>query len=873
MALPTLRPAAEDGAALRSVPVQTRKPNLLFRSSVLLHIVALLFATATITYSVGWMYYVRLQTIVELGLDTRPAQNDTARVITSVEHDSPAETAGLKVGDQIIAVNGRHFTPEGPNVMQATWVHGVPGGRVILTIRRPGEQRNFNVEAIFRSISQVPSRLRRIADQIMGSFPIVFLVVGLGVLFLRVDDPHAWRLALLFACFVAVSDVPDAYSLAPNGLRLFLLAYRSIFLGLMAPLFLFVFSLFPTRSPLDRHAPWLKWAGVVTGLTIGSWGAPFGDLRFPSPLANALGASVTQYAILTFVFGTMLLGFAALSWNSAKAESIQAKRKIRVIVWGAFVGLSPALVAKVITNFFHVRIPVWEDLADTVLLCLFPLSFAYAVVKHQVLEIPALLKRSARYVLVKRGFVLLLLLLAILVNVLLAISLSRTFKMQSALAMAIGGGIGIALAWISARGLRRTTQRIDRAFFREAYDARMILQELAGKVRNVASREELAELIKNRLELALHPASLTVYVRTQEPVLIAASAMSAMPALSPQSPGLSELARVGEAVESSTFENLLLLVPELAMFHPECLVPVLGRTGELLALLVLGAKLSEEPYSREDKQLLGSVAGQAGLALDSISMAEIMAKRMEADLRAQREMQIAREVQSKLLPQQCPPLATLDYAGNCIQARAVGGDYYDFLDFGSGKVGLVLADIAGKGISGALLMANLQASLRSMYASAERDLPQFLGSVNRLFVKNTETTHYATMFFGVYDDASRKLLYANCGHNPPILLRHDGQVLRLGATATVLGLFEDWQCTVDQIALSAGEILAIYTDGITEAADRDEEEFGEERLISLLQSNKSHNAPSLLKKVLAAVQEFSPGEQGDDLTLIVAKVK
>jgi len=122
-------------------------------------------------------------------------------------------------------------------------------------------------------------------------------------------------------------------------------------------------------------------------------------------------------------------------------------------------------------------------------------------------------------------------------------------------------------------------------------------------------------------------------------------------------------------------------------------------------------------------------------------------------------LQIARTVQSKLLPQHSPALTTLDYAGACVQARSVGGDYYDFLSLSDGRVGFVLADIAGKGISGALLMANLQASLRSLSHLAERDLPQLLRAVNHLFVENTETTHYATIFFGVYDDSSRTLRY------------------------------------------------------------------------------------------------------------------
>jgi serine phosphatase RsbU (regulator of sigma subunit) len=234
-------------------------------------------------------------------------------------------------------------------------------------------------------------------------------------------------------------------------------------------------------------------------------------------------------------------------------------------------------------------------------------------------------------------------------------------------------------------------------------------------------------------------------------------------------------------------------------------------------------------------------------------------------------MTIATEVQARLFPQKFPPLATLEYAGRCIQARHVGGDYYDFLSLGSGRLGIVLADIAGKGISGALLMANLQANLRSQYAMALEDLPQLLKSVNQLFYENTSDSSYATLFFGDYQDATRRLRYANCGHNPPILLRARGATERLVATATVLGLFEVWDCPIREVQMAPADTLVIYTDGITEATGRGGEEFGEKRLLETICA--SHDAPvsAILDAVLNSVQKFSTGEQADDLTLVVAR--
>jgi serine phosphatase RsbU (regulator of sigma subunit) len=226
-------------------------------------------------------------------------------------------------------------------------------------------------------------------------------------------------------------------------------------------------------------------------------------------------------------------------------------------------------------------------------------------------------------------------------------------------------------------------------------------------------------------------------------------------------------------------------------------------------------------------------------------------------------------------------MKTLEYMGACVQARKVGGDYYDFLELRPNRLALVLADIAGKGVSGALLMANLQANLRSQYALAVDDLPRLLTSVNRLFYENTDDASYATLFFADYNDSSRKLRYANCGHLPPLLLRAAGssnvvsetpKVERLSSTCTVLGLFEAWQCEIAEVELAPGDTLVLYTDGVTEATNADGEEFGESHLLDTIRSHADSAVGPLLHAVVAAVQRFSGGnDQQDDITLVIGR--
>jgi serine phosphatase RsbU (regulator of sigma subunit)/catechol 2,3-dioxygenase-like lactoylglutathione lyase family enzyme len=248
-----------------------------------------------------------------------------------------------------------------------------------------------------------------------------------------------------------------------------------------------------------------------------------------------------------------------------------------------------------------------------------------------------------------------------------------------------------------------------------------------------------------------------------------------------------------------------------------------------------------------------------------------LVERQESERRAAQEIEIAKQVQARLFPQSQPPLKTLEYAGLCIQARKVGGDYYDFLSLGADRLGFVIGDISGKGIAAALLMANLQANLRSQCAIALNQPQRLLCSVNQLFCDNTPDGAFATLFFAEYDDTTSRLRYANCGHLPPLLLHGAGTVERLDATATVLGIFKDWDCEIGESRLRPGDTLALYTDGITESYNSADEQFGEQRLIEALQRHRNTSSQAALASIVDEVQRFSPHEQHDDITLIIAK--
>ncbi len=238
--------------------------------------------------------------------------------------------------------------------------------------------------------------------------------------------------------------------------------------------------------------------------------------------------------------------------------------------------------------------------------------------------------------------------------------------------------------------------------------------------------------------------------------------------------------------------------------------------------------------------------------------------------REQSDLDLARHVQRKLFPQNPLRLKTLDCAARCVPAREVSGDYYDFLDLGASHSAVVLGDVSGKGMAAALLMANLQASIRGQLDLARQTPLALMKSVNSLFFDATPPEHYATLFYGQYDDSTRLLTYVNCGHLPPVLIRSGHTVLRLDPTATVLGMFRSWTGQQSQIQLAPGDTLALFSDGITEAGIDSAAEYGEERLISTLLSMRNETLDRTLDRVIDSVQAFS-SHQSDDITLILLR--
>lgn len=397
------------------------------------------------------------------------------------------------------------------------------------------------------------------------------------------------------------------------------------------------------------------------------------------------------------------------------------------------------------------------------------------------------------------------------------------------------------------------------------------MDDFTRRAAAASDRPELARLLAAHVRELAAPAWLEVWIRRGDGAFVPAEGPGSRATVLDLDADLAASERLWRGAQWEG-DGLAALGERLGLREaPAALVPVFDRHDHPVGLVALGTGEcgALDPALRPP---LVAAAAHAGLAFEVIRLAERLAERMDFSRRMDRELQIAREVQAQLFPQAPPALENAELAAHCAQARSVGGDWYDFLALGPRQVGLVLADVSGKGIHAALRMANLQAHLRSQAGSTPQDPLRVLRQVNRLLRESSRDGQFATLFLGVWSDATRRLSYINCGHNPPLVLRASGGVEWLEATATVLGVFEDWECALGRTALAPGDVLLAYSDGVTEA-EGDEGLFGAERLVEAVRERRADGARVIVEEVLARVQTFENGPPTDDLTLLAACVR
>jgi serine phosphatase RsbU (regulator of sigma subunit) len=267
------------------------------------------------------------------------------------------------------------------------------------------------------------------------------------------------------------------------------------------------------------------------------------------------------------------------------------------------------------------------------------------------------------------------------------------------------------------------------------------------------------------------------------------------------------------------------------------------------------------------------------LAVSFNEMAAAVKKGQEEAIereRLERELETAREIQEKLLPHDMPVVSGFEITGTSLPSQQVGGDYFDFLDIGDGQLGIAIADVSGKGIPAALLMANLQASLHAQIFQPGK-VSEVAYRINNLLYLSTDSHMFVTFFYGILDRKRSIFTSTNAGHNQPLLFRSDGRIERLGEGGLILGFQPDVHYDQQTVTIRPGEVIVLYTDGITEAADPSSEMvtddlFGVERLVDIIKANLNNSARDIQSSILAAIaQHTQNAPQYDDITLVIIK--
>ena len=844
-------------------------------------------------------------------LPLTPSQAQSAGVpqgftlATILSTDERSSDLGPHAGDAIYTIDGIQITNRA--IRDQILSRHLPGQSVEVTFWKAGTSlESPPLRATIRLLPERDTPASLLAWALGIAFtilPVFCLATGWYVVLARPRSAYSWLI-------LGILGYASALLLHPLLTTGFVLPFSLIWItfgqAAMALCFMLFGIYFPERAPIDIRFPWIKWLVLVPIVAL----VPF-DL----------------YSRFTLVYSFRLYAYVA-GWDTAinNAENIistigifyafyclqeklhqpdlsaDARRRLQVLNAGSSIGLTPFFVLLVISLVrgvdFGLGVPRWFELTVLALFLIFPLTLAYVVVVQRAMDVRILLRQGTKYFFAKQS----IFVIGVLLATWMAYNISVFFSTHDHRVVDVVRIIGI-IAWFfvfRTIGAKRMQRKIDEKFFREAYSTEQLLSELSDEARNFTEIAPLLQTITGRLGATLHIERIAVFLRSGEIFQLQFStgfpiSPGHLPVLAATSTTITHLTR-GKSAPANVYRDdpTSWLVDAtdaertaLADLSTELLVPLPGR-NRLVGVIALGPKSSEEPYSKADRQLLQSVASQTGLALENAELFESLTAELNQRARTVREAEIAREVQERLFPQTYPSIPGIDLAGFCRPAYFVGGDYYDFFlipkSGGStaNRLAIAIGDISGKGVSAALLMASLRASLRSVATlqqpevASTSNLATLMRHVNRLVYEASTSNRYATFFYAELNPATLILSYVNAGHNCPVILRH-GKAIQLEPTGTVVGLLPE--ATYDQAAiqLQTGDMLLAFTDGISEAMTAEEEEWGEDRMIAaaqhLLTSDNPSTAQELLESLLAKADAFTAGApQHDDMTLLLATI-
>jgi serine phosphatase RsbU (regulator of sigma subunit) len=539
------------------------------------------------------------------------------------------------------------------------------------------------------------------------------------------------------------------------------------------------------------------------------------------------------------------------------------KQQTKWVVYGAIVGVSGYYGYRLLVFFFPI---LQENLAYRLatlpiffaFLLLIPFSIGISILRFRLWDIDPLIYRTLVY-----GALTGVLAIIYFVSVVVLQRLFRILSGQESDLALVASTLLIAALFQPLR--RRVQRRIDRLFYREKINVRQALTGFSQEIRTIIELPELLDVLTRRVMELLHVRRAAVFLRERGGRLELAEQRDGAhaewrPALTV---ALDELP-LDRVLSRPQDDEFILLAPLIA---PSADAAPHGQSGQpyLVGVLALGPRLAGRPYTADDQSLLMILGDQAGTA---IYVAQLAAEKQRVD----QELALAWRIQQSFLPPALPEIPGWELTAVLRPARETCGDFYDVMALPDGRFGLLIADVADKGMAAALYMALSRTLLRT-YAAQYPNRPDLaLRAANERILLDTHSDQFVTVFYAILDPRRGRLAYANAGHNPPYLLGADGRLQKLGRTGIPLGVFPEmgWETAVVQAA--PGDLLLLYTDGVTEAHNRRLEAFGERRLLAVLEGRRGAPAVAIQTAVLEAIADFTgAAPQFDDVTLLVLR--
>jgi serine phosphatase RsbU (regulator of sigma subunit) len=713
----------------------------------------------------------------------------------------------------------------------------------------------------------IPTKIR---IQIIAMFALRVLIsaglvaVGLWAFIRKPDDPAVVVLTLF--CYALLAQMvfsrvvlSDAYAsfTIPGGQKLAgILGFLGSFTG---PLWLHLQLLFPRpRRLYARHrtaavvliyAPTLANIALIL-LKVQDWMNPLTVLLFSIYYASAIGLLLRT------------------TWH---ADTMLARRQARLVLWGStpgFVLLGLSAWLMILAPGFLDGMGFANELAfinlQFLLTLLAPVSIAYALGRYRLLDVESRYRRGTMFVFVN------VFLLAVFIGV--AYGAGRLLSMFAGIEGTTPALIiSLSLAVGFAPAQRRLRNVVEDRFYPERKRLRAFLHGFLEEVGGVRDRTDFWRLLDRRLAEGLEAVPVIPVVRSPSNPAVLETASSPTPFRTGDEL-VKRLCTMGrpllldEIIESGRIpmeksQKDWFVERDIALLIP------LGLREEVLGFVAVGRKTSGEDFKAFELDILTSLSVQFAMAAENI---ELLEQKVEKE-KLQEQLSIARAIQRGLLPVDIPPTPGLDVAANIQFCLEVAGDYYDVVPVERGRTLLAVGDVTGKGVGPALLMANLQASLRSV-TGVGLSLPDLMGRVNRQVCSSTSSEYFITMFSCIFDPASGALEWVNAGHNPPLLHRAGGTVERLCEGGLLLGVSANEVYRSGRTSMEPGDLLLLYSDGVTEAMDSAEEEYGEDRLTAVLRQSASFPAEAVVGAVAVSVRSFHGADSfTDDFTVMAAR--